>query len=334
MQLHYWREHPNFGDALNAWLWPQLLDGILDDNDDTMFVGIGTLLRSDMPRRRRTVVFGTGAGYGERPRIDDRWTIYCVRGPLTAEALGLPPQAAITDGAALIRLLDLPTMEKRYPVAFMPHWESIRYWDWAAVCAAAGVKYIDPLGATEVVLRSIGSSELVVAEAMHGAIVADALRVPWIAVRSSGQILNFKWEDWCSSLGLSYDPVVLPALYDEQTFRTVLPKRLRSRLLPRYNGDINSVNRVFDAIGAGVGHMSRSVYQRKAARIATLLGRIASQRAPALSSDNAIKTATARLEAQLERFRADAHAGRFAPCEAHTMLGGERVAKLQLEGSP
>lgn len=333
MKLYYWREHPNFGDALNQWLWPQLLGELLDDDDRALFVGIGTLLRSDMPLRPRMAVFGTGAGYGDHPRIDDSWTIYCVRGPLTAKALGLPPHTAITDGAALLRLLNLPAQPKQYPVAFMPHWESARYWNWRAVCEAAGVQYIDPFGATEDVLRTIQRSELVVAEAMHGAIVADALRVPWIAVQSSGQILGYKWNDWCSSLGLSYNPVTLPALYDEQTFRTVLPKRLRSRLRLQHMAPGSSLNRLLDAVGAGAGRLSRGNYKRKAEQIATLLGGIATQQAPMLSSNQAIETATARLEEQLDRFRADVRAGRFSVAETQPALRADGLAGMQLGSS-
>ncbi len=92
MQLHYYRDGiGNFGDDLNAWLWPRLIPDLLDDNPDTLFLGIGTLLNNRLPSRPRKVVFGTGAGYGESlPSLDERWRIYCVRGPLTAMALGLP----------------------------------------------------------------------------------------------------------------------------------------------------------------------------------------------------------------------------------------------------
>ncbi|HEY2153259.1 MAG TPA: hypothetical protein VGH34_20790 [Vicinamibacterales bacterium] len=65
-------------------------------------VGIGTLLNSRLPRARRTVVFGAGYGYGERPPIDSTWHIYCVRGPFTAQVLKLPTRLGVTDPGVLV----------------------------------------------------------------------------------------------------------------------------------------------------------------------------------------------------------------------------------------
>src|SRR5439155_10040399 len=45
-------------------------------------------------------------------------------------------------------------------------------------------------------------------ESLHGAIVADALRVPWVPlrIRRNPHTSPFKWEDWCSSMELPYGP--------------------------------------------------------------------------------------------------------------------------------
>ena len=71
--------------------------------------------------------------------------------------------------------------------------------------------FIDPGGEVDEVLAAIRGCELVVAEAMHGAIIADALRIPWIPVRCYDHILDFKWRDWCESLQLRYEPAILDA---------------------------------------------------------------------------------------------------------------------------
>jgi succinoglycan biosynthesis protein ExoV len=55
---------------------------------------------------------------------------------------------------------------------------------------------------------------------MHGAIAADTLRVPWIPYRCSTNIGTFKWQDWCASMDLKYEPLVLhPYLEEPQRHR-------------------------------------------------------------------------------------------------------------------
>lgn len=49
---------------------------------------------------------------------------------------------------------------------------------------------------------------------MHGAIAADAFRIPWISVHSQFRdYLPFKWRDWCSSLNLEYYSKQMSTLY-------------------------------------------------------------------------------------------------------------------------
>ncbi len=204
----------NFGDELNLYLWPRLLTGGFDADEGTQFVGIGTLLNDRLPTAARTIVFGSGVGYYGPPRRDDSWNIYCVRGPLSAQALGLEPDAAVTDPAALIVRVepDARPSTGRSPYAFMPHWQSEPD-GWAHVCATAGIAFVDPRWPTRQVLDALQRTDILLAEAMHGAIVADALRIPWVPVRTRKKIKQFKWDDWCGSLGLEYQPQDLPTLW-------------------------------------------------------------------------------------------------------------------------
>jgi succinoglycan biosynthesis protein ExoV len=216
MRLYYYRDPiGNFGDDLNPWLWSRLLPGVLDDVGNTLFVGIGSVLDYRIPAAPVKVVFGTGVGHRRLPAIDERWKIYCVRGPLSAAALRLPPELAITDPAVLVGTQALPEEPKLYPVSFMPHFRTGARLaaggvNLEAICRDVGLHYIDPMSGVEKVLTAIRRSEIVIAEAMHGAIVADALRVPWVPVQLSGQILSLKWWDWCKSLDLEYEPHIYP----------------------------------------------------------------------------------------------------------------------------
>ncbi len=105
MRLYYWKGvggTRNFGDELNPWLWDRLLPGLFNEGDDDVFIGIGTLLGQQVPQAGKTFVFGSGVGYGEPPTIDEDWTIYSLRGPLSARALHVPRGLAVTDPAILV----------------------------------------------------------------------------------------------------------------------------------------------------------------------------------------------------------------------------------------
>lgn len=198
----------NFGDNLNPWIWERLLPkGFLDSDERHLFVGIGTLLNDKLPAADRTSVFGSGVGYGNRPSIvDGNWDFYAVRGPLSAQALEIDDSHAITDGAYLLRQVIREHAEKEHAISYMPHFRlakpALRSW-----CGSMGIHYIDPSAPIEHTLEEIQKTKFLLTEAMHGAIVADCFRIPWLPVKSSKSILDFKWQDWCQSMNLEFDPV-------------------------------------------------------------------------------------------------------------------------------
>lgn len=218
MKLYYYKsKEGNYGDDLNKWLWKRLLPQAFSSDAEILFCGIGTILNQDIPSvPHRKVVFSSGTGYGHPPDDfgDGNWKIISVRGPLSAAILNLPAKAAVTDGAIFLASLPefspLPAKERR-GVAFMPHHENaLSYGQWQKACRMAGITFIDPRGDSASTTHIIRRSRLVIAEAMHAAIAADALRVHWIPVFTSRNINQFKWLDWTLSLGLTYRPVALP----------------------------------------------------------------------------------------------------------------------------
>jgi len=95
----------------------------------------------------------------------------------------------------------------------MPHYRNAND-RWAGVCRRLGLGYIDPRQDVDSVFASLRQTRVLIAEAMHGAIVADALGIPWIPVRTAGKgVMEFKWRDWCESLDLTYAPHQLPPLF-------------------------------------------------------------------------------------------------------------------------
>lgn len=285
MKLYYFRSRPaNFGDDLNLWLWPKLLpqpfEGVCyhaevearDGNEEetTLFLGIGTLLNSRVPVSPLKLVFGTGTGYGSPPVIDRNWQFLCVRGPLTAAALGLPQSLAITDPALLLRTVELPPPAEPVRFSFIPHIRCGDFAAWETICHELQIRFIHPSVSVPSVVAQIRSSDVVICEAMHGAIVADALRVPWIPVRCYPHINDFKWRDWCASLGLTYEPAVLPPLWPPP------PDGGKTVLLAK---------------------------KAKAALARAKLRWLVARARPRLSPDRTMERATSRLQETLDRLR-------------------------------
>lgn len=224
MKLFYYKDPiGNFGDDLNPWIWYNLVPEIFDEDDSTVIVGIGTLINSRAPEQPVKLVFGSGVGYHTFPIIDDKWKFYCVRGPLSAERLGLDRSYAISDPAVLLtKVVRSSPPKKTNTVCFMPHHASARFADWAGICKKAGILYIDPAADLNEAVFQIRQCRLLIAEAMHGAIVADAFRVPWVPVVCYDHILDFKWKDWCLSLKMEYRPERIPSIWDmEKNFSIV-----------------------------------------------------------------------------------------------------------------
>lgn len=210
----------NFGDELNPWIWNKFIPEIFKNNDSAIFMGFGTILNSKINLdSKKIAVFSSGAGYGEMPNINKNWKIYCLRGPLSAKKLGISMGLAITDGAVLVNKFLKPSPYKKYRCSFMPHIMQAYYGEkaWQDLCNDLGLNYIDPRWQVDKVLENINNTEFLITEALHGAIVADALRIPWTAIKTTEQVYPFKWEDWCASLNLKYNPTHLYPLWDHNS---------------------------------------------------------------------------------------------------------------------
>lgn len=308
MKLHYYKlnEATNFGDELNPWLWKQLIPTFLDEDKRTIFVGIGTLLNRKLPQAEKTVVFGTGVGYGSLPKLNDSWTIYCLRGPLSAQALGVSEELAVTDAALLVRRLFQANNPKCKRFSFMPHLKHAipASSAWVPICEELGFGYIDPRWSVEKVLSAISQTEVLLAEAMHGAIIADALRVPWIPIKTSAHINSFKWQDWCQSIDIEYQPRYVMPLWD---LYPVVPQAPATRLRIRWE-----INYWMDWLKQDQLRVFKRIWGDKKKRVAKQLTDIAKSAQPSLSDEVRLERLTNELEERLYQFKNDVIAGRFS----------------------
>ena len=208
MKIQHWTAIPNFGDALNTWLFPKIFPGVFDENESELFIGIGSILAHPYPETAKKVVFG--AAYVKEfgnctPRAGDaeKWRIYFVRGKHTCASLGISDEYAIADSALLISEVELAeTAGTRHKFGFMPHWRTHVAGIWPTLCANADILYINPMDSVELIISSLRSCDTVLTESLHGAIVADAFRIPWIALKPFNPIERSKWDEWFLSIEL------------------------------------------------------------------------------------------------------------------------------------
>lgn len=288
MKLTYFEgDPPNFGDELNAWIWDALLPpGFLDNDADTLFLGIGSIIQDVYPANANKVVVGSGfaGAYSALPDVNDgTWDFRFVRGPETCRKLGIDPGLAITDAAVLLRAVDLPDPATGIGVAFIPHYESVERGNWQAVCDLAGVHFIDPTRPSRDVLAELRGADLVICEAMHGAIVSDAMRTPWIGVQTMHHVHRGKWFDWAASLGIDYRPQTL-APSNGREFWAYHTGRWGSG--PRARAVFGS--RAFAPVDFAIRYASAASLRKLA------------KAEPQLSSDLAIETATQKAVAAVD----------------------------------
>jgi succinoglycan biosynthesis protein ExoV len=215
--IYYKDPNGNFGDDLNGWLWPQLF-GEEKNIDDIAFIGIGSILFNNHKiisnLDQKKIVFGTGIRpTHEKFIIDDKWDVKFLRGPLSSIYFNNKYEY-ISDAAYAVRLIEkfnsIKNIKKKHEISLMPYFRSVNYFDWKSICEKLGFNYISPLSenGVEFTLNEISSSKYLITEAMHGAILADALRVPWhryiltTPITEGPMVSEFKWLDWLSSIEL------------------------------------------------------------------------------------------------------------------------------------
>lgn len=218
MYLYCYRKRPNFGDVLNDVIWKEFIKAPLSDVEESeeVFVGIGTLLNERLPKAKTLHIFGSGLGYGAvTGKMMESWNVHFVRGPLTAKALNLDLKYAISDPAILLhKMLDFD-VKKDFECSFMPH-HAIDSGRFRRICQSIGINYISPESPVADVIDGIVRSKKLITSALHGAIAAEAFRVPWHPVYTNNDILTSKWEDWASAMELDLDFVRLPTIYPKR----------------------------------------------------------------------------------------------------------------------
>ncbi len=294
MQLLYYSAEPNFGDSLNQYIFWETISDILDDNQDEYFVWIGSILGMKAIRNSniKKYIFSSGFAYGKAPKIDSSFNILCVRWPLTAKKLWIDQSLAIADGALLAPKIFPKDELKVYDCSFMPHHKSVELSDFKELCTSIWIHYIDPCQSPLISIEEINRSKLLITEAMHGAIVADAYRIPWIGVDMYG-VNKFKWQDWMLSLELDVPLYKLPMLLENNN---IMSERINKKL------EKFRIEKILWLPAKILPHIYTSFYPQKKEKFLRLLEKLSKQ--PGfLSQEKLLEEKQIMLEICLKKFK-------------------------------
>lgn len=203
--IYYKADIGNFGDDLNPWLWEKIFGDFSEYQECVDFYGIGSILDSRFESENRKIIFGSGIrDFLFNPQLNENTDVRFVRGPISAKVFGNCNY--ITDAAYCLGLLERKKAKKKYSLAYMPYFRHVPFFNWGLFEKYSGIKVIIPTNSVEQVLQEIDESEQLLTSAMHGAIVADIYRVPWMRVKLSSMgsessiVSELKWCDWYKSL--------------------------------------------------------------------------------------------------------------------------------------
>lgn len=235
MPTFWWDGHPNFGDDVGPLLLPHY--GIVPQHSEpahASLVGVGSILEF-LPSGFTGAIWGSGL-IADAPHPLPRATVLAVRGPLTAERLGLTEEPPYGDPAILIaRHLPRPVGDGR--IAVVPHGHHRGHDRLAALVRMAdgAARMVNVHQRAAPAIREIATARVVLTTSLHGLIAADAYGIPavWTTLDPPLHGGDFKFRDYEAAVtpgstryrafdeGLSLDELTAHA-------QTVSPQRLRT----------------------------------------------------------------------------------------------------------
>ncbi len=218
--------HLNFGDDLNFFLFKHLSNNkplfnyssliSLLTKDKENILGIGSIIESHV--NKDSIIWGSGALYGEAGLKEKPKKVLAVRGPLTRKYLrtqGVECPDVYGDPALLLPYLyKKDTYKHKYKVGVIPHYKDFDSSYLSNLRNDPNVKLIRLKGYKNLlsVIDEICDCEFIVSSSLHGLIVADAYNIPNLWIKFSDNIEGgfFKYFDYFMSVGRKdREPVVV-----------------------------------------------------------------------------------------------------------------------------
>jgi hypothetical protein len=210
-KAYWWREVPNFGDALAPLLLERFADIEVewDTISHSSIASIGSILEH-IPPLWDGYVLGSGKLFEfSRLHLHTKTaTILAVRGPLSAR--GVHGSFALGDPGILANELIQP-QEKKWDLGIVPHWQDDELAQKFSklIPAPFTTKVVTYDGDPLAVLRDIASCRRIVTSSLHGMITADAFGIPRrveICPKMERDGGDFKFRDYSASIRTPFEP--------------------------------------------------------------------------------------------------------------------------------
>ena len=200
---YWWDGHPNFGDAMTSWLLPAY--GILPVHrvaSRARLAGVGSVLEF-LPADFDGAIWGSGLIRDQAHPLPRAHPL-AVRGPLTRELIGAPPEIALGDpGILASRHLRRPALQ--WDVGLVPHGHHRAHDGFLRLAQASGlrVRVIDVHQEAADAVREIAACGTIVTTSLHGLVTADSYGIPavWTTLDPPLEGGDFKFHDYEAALG-------------------------------------------------------------------------------------------------------------------------------------
>lgn len=211
VKAYWWREVPNFGDALAPLLLEHFTDSkiVWDTISHSSVISVGSILEH-VPPLWDGYILGSGKLF-EFSRLHlhtQTAKILSIRGPLSAR--GIRGNFTLGDPGLLANELVGP-QEKLWDLGIVPHWQDDQLAQKFSrlIQPPYTVKVIKPGDDPLEVVRQIGACRRIVTSSLHGMIVADAFggipRRVEICSRMEKDGGDFKFRDYSASIKTPFE---------------------------------------------------------------------------------------------------------------------------------
>ena len=232
----FWANALNFGDLVTPSLLREFGWRPLYSTKEGL-ISCGSIL-SWVPEDFCGCVIGTGLMRASEARRLSRMKFLAVRGELTRDAMRLGNNIVLADPGLLADVWVRNSISRKFALGIIPHQSDIgkpaieNLYKKLSDENPGQIRLISSRQSPATVAREIKSCAAIATSSLHGMIFADALGVPRVRIRLDVALDDFKFIDYCSSLGETFrsaflvgqdisldDLICMASLGDAETIR-------------------------------------------------------------------------------------------------------------------